>query len=109
MSQAASPPIPALPVEHNGQHITWRPWSETLVAVCGRKPKPIPCRSCDALGPHMLALGAAGQPPVVRVYGHYCPACHELRVYWRTDPPPGRWAGRLDLIVHSGPRAGEAP
>ena len=39
---AAQPYIPALPTEHDGEPITWRPWEEAPVILCGVSP----CSDC---------------------------------------------------------------
>jgi hypothetical protein len=96
--------IHALPAEHNGEAITWQPWEEAGVALCGRTAKRNTCAACQHPGPRMVALGVAGIPAVTRAYGHHCPTCQETRVYWRSDPPAGSWKGRLDLISYSPPR-----
>lgn len=90
---------PALPGEHEGKVILWTPWRENLVGSCGRPVLRSPCKGCGAENVRWITTGTVNGE--LRATGHYCPACGELRVYWKVPPPPGKWAGRLDLIEHS--------
>jgi len=88
---------PPLPTEYAGKAIVWTPWRNR--PGCGQTAVVRPCKACGSLEPWWSASGTVKR--VRRVYGHYCPGCGELWVYWKVPPPPGKWVGRLDLIVHS--------
>ncbi len=76
--------IPALPAEHDGNAITWRPWEQAPVALCRIDNG---CHQCDQPGPLMLAFGLTTERgergPRIRYNAHRCPACQEMRVYRR--------------------------
>ncbi|MFJ8006099.1 hypothetical protein [Streptomyces fagopyri] len=90
--------VPELPTEHDGRRIVWEPWRDHLVGSCGRPVIQTPCAQCGHESPRRITIGrVAGES---RAYGHHCPGCWEFRVYWRVDPPPGKYRGRLDRIAY---------
>lgn len=88
---------PTLPAEHNGKAIVWTPWRDR--PGCGRTVVQRPCTGCESTVARWSAVGTVER--VQRAYGHYCPGCGELWVFWKVPPAPGEYVGRLDLIVHS--------
>lgn len=101
---AAQPVIPALPTEHDGEAIEWRPWEQAPVILCARAGDLNGCPSCDHPGPQMLAFGVAGPGrPVIRFNAHRCPACQEMRVYERVYDQY-RVGAELVEIAYSAPR-----
>ena len=96
--------IPALPAEHDGQAITWRPWEPVPVILCTRAGDLNSCPQCDHPGPSLIALGLAGPgKPVIRFNAHRCPACQEMRVYHRVYDKY-RIGAELVEIAYSAPR-----
>lgn len=101
---AAQPYIPALPTEHDGEAITWRPWEEAPVILCARAGDLNGCTTCDHPGPSLIALGLAGPgDPRIRFNAHRCPACQEMRVYQRVYDKY-RIGAKLVEIAYSAPR-----
>lgn len=98
---AAEPFIPALPTEHDGQAIEWRPWEEAVVIIAHYDNG---CAQCDHPGPSLLAFGLAGPGnPLIRFNAHRCPRCQEMTVYHRVYDS-GRIGARLEQIAYSTPR-----
>lgn len=96
---AAQPVIPALPAEHAGEAIEWRPWEEAPFIIAHVDNG---CDKCGHPGLSMLTFGVAGPgKPLIRFQAHRCPACQEMTVYRRDRD----WRG-LDLveIAYSAPR-----
>lgn len=101
---AAKPYIPALPTEHNGEPITWRPWEEAIVILCERAGDLNGCRACGHPGPSLLAFGLAGPgDPRIRFNAHRCPRCQEMTVYQRVYDQY-RIGADLEPIAYSAPR-----
>lgn len=95
---AATPYVPELPGEHDGEAITWRPWEEAPVILCARDGDLNGCTTCGHPGPSLLALGLAGPgKPLIRFNAHRCPGCQEMRVYQRVYD-------KLREIAYSAPR-----
>ena len=90
---------PELPAEHDGQQIVWEPWREHLVGSCGRPVVQTLCKTCAYEGARWTVGGRVAG--VHRAQANYCPSCGEFRVYWRIDPPPGQYRGRLERIESS--------
>lgn len=94
--------IPALPDEHDGHAITWRPWLEAPVALSHLDNG---CHQCDHPGPQMLAFGLTTEPdqrgPRIRYHAFRCPACQEMRVS-RRHPV-------IEEIAYHPPQAASAP
>lgn len=81
---AAQRPIPALPTEHDGEPITWRPWEPAPFILCSKAGDLNGCTQCDHPGPSLLALGLAGPgKPLIRYNATRCPGCQEMHVYER--------------------------
>ncbi|MFF7476630.1 hypothetical protein [Streptomyces sp. NPDC008092] len=79
---AATPYMPELPAEHDGEPITWRPWEEAPVILCAHAGDLNACWACAHPGPSLLAFGLAGPgEPRIRFNAHRCPSCQEMRVY----------------------------
>lgn len=96
--------VPALPAEHEGEPITWRPWEAAPVILCTRAGDLNGCLSCDHPGPSVLAFGLAGPGnPRIRFNASRCPACQEMRVYQRTYDKY-RIGAELVEIAYSPPR-----
>lgn len=101
---AAQPYIPALPTEHDGEPITWRPWEEAPVILCARAGDLNGCTTCQHPGPSLIAFGLAGPgKPLIRFNAHRCPRCQEMRVYQRVYEK-GRIGVDLNEIAYSPPR-----
>jgi hypothetical protein len=101
---AAQPYIPALPAEHAGEAITWRPWEEAPVILCARSGDLNGCTSCDHPGPSLLAFGLSGPgKPLIRFNAHRCPGCQEMRVYQRVYDKY-RIGADLREVAYSAPR-----
>lgn len=101
---AATPFVPELPAEHDGETITWREWEEAPVILCARAGDLNCCGSCDHPGPSLLALGLSGPgKPLIRFNAHRCPGCQEMRVYQRVYDKY-RIGADLKEIAHSAPR-----
>jgi hypothetical protein len=101
---AATPYVPELPTEHEGEAITWRPWEEAPVILCARNGDLNGCGACDHPGPSLLAFGLAGPgDPKIRFNAHRCPGCQEMRVYQRAYDKY-RVGADLKEIAYSAPR-----
>lgn len=101
---AATPFVPELPAEHDGEAITWRPWEEAPVILCARAGDLNECTTCQHPGPSLLAFGLAGPgAPVIRFNAHRCPGCQEMRVYQRVYDKY-RIGADLQEIAYSSPR-----
>lgn len=101
---AAQPYVPALPAEHDGEAITWRPWEEAPVILCARAGDLNGCGACDHPGPSLMAFGLAGPgKPRIRFNAHRCPSCQEMRVYQRVYDKY-RVGAELVQIAYSPPR-----
>ncbi|MGW2725639.1 hypothetical protein [Streptomyces sp. NPDC001492] len=101
---AAQPYIPALPAEHDGEAITWRPWEEAPVILCARAGDLNGCTTCGHPGPSLIAFGLAGPgKPLIRFNAHRCPGCQEMRVYQRVYEK-GRIGVDLNEVAYSPPR-----
>lgn len=101
---AAQPYIPALPAEHDGEPIAWRPWEEAPVILCARAGDLNGCTTCQHPGPSLLAFGVAGPgKPLIRFNAHRCPGCQETRVYQRVYDKL-RIGADLNEIAYSPPR-----
>jgi hypothetical protein len=101
---AATPHVPELPAEHDGEPITWRAWEEAPVILCARNGNLNNCRACDHPGPSMLAFGLAGPgTPKIRFNAHRCPSCQEMRVY-QSVYDEYRVGADLKEIAYSAPR-----
>ncbi|WP_449060574.1 hypothetical protein [Planomonospora algeriensis] len=91
--------VPALPSEHDGTPITWRPWT----------PAPLlshvdaACPQCAHPGPSLLTFGLAGEKQKIRFQANRCPACRETRVYRRE--PAAYGLPRIILIAYHPPRS----
>lgn len=101
---AAQPYVPALPAEHDGEPITWRPWEDAPVILCAWAGDLNGCTTCGHPGPSLLAFGLAGPgTPRIRFNAHRCPACQEMRVYQRVYDQY-RIGADLEQIAYSAPR-----
>lgn len=101
---AATPFVPALPAEHDGEAIMWREWEEAPIILCTRKGDLNGCGACDHPGPSLIALGLAGPvKPRIRFNAHRCPSCQEMRVYQRVYNKY-RVGAELKEIAYSAPR-----
>jgi hypothetical protein len=101
---AATPFVPELPAEHDGETITWRAWEEAPVILCARAGDLNSCGSCDHPGPSLLAFGLSGPgAPKIRFNAHRCPSCQEMRVYRRVYDKY-RIGADLKEIAYSAPR-----
>lgn len=98
--------IPALPFEHDGQAITWRPWVAAPVVIAH---VPMECHQCAHPGPPCLAFGLVGdKKPVIRYNAIRCPSCQEMTVYRRDYPRFGVPHAALVEIAYSAPRTADA-
>ncbi|MEU2426932.1 hypothetical protein ABZ619_38970 [Streptomyces sp. NPDC007851] len=88
---------PPLPTEYAGKAIVWTSWQDR--PSCGRTAVVRACKACGAVEFQWLAFGVVGGER--RAYGHYCPRCGTLWVFWRVLPLPGEFVSRLDLIVRT--------
>jgi len=101
---AATPFIPALPTEHDGEPITWRDWEEAPIILCAWAGDLNACQACDHPGPSLLAFGLAGPgKPRIRFNAHRCPGCQEMRAYQRVYDKY-RVGTELKEIAYSAPR-----
>lgn len=101
---ATQPFIPALPDEHDGEPITWRPWEPAPVILCTRAGDPNGCSTCNYPGPTLIAFGLSGPDrPRIRYNAHRCPSCQEMRVYHRVYDKY-RLGADLQEIAYSPPR-----
>jgi hypothetical protein len=101
---AATPFVPDLPTEHDGEAITWRAWEEAPVILCERSGDLNGCGACNHPGPSLIALGLAGPgKPRIRFNAHRCPSCQEMRVYQRVYDKY-RIGAELKEIAYSAPR-----
>lgn len=102
---AAQAVAPELPAEYEGEPIAWRPWEAAPVILCSRNGDLNGCPQCDHPGPSMLAFGLAGPGhPLIRFNANRCPACQEMRVYFRDYSDKYRIGARLVEIAYHPPR-----
>ncbi|WP_030168874.1 hypothetical protein [Streptomyces sp. NRRL S-813] len=113
---AAQPVIPALPEEHDGQHIDWRLWEEGIVSLCSNLDTG--CTTCGHPGPLMLTFGfalPAVEPrrrsergrKIRRFRAFRCRACQETTVYDTRHDEYGRQ--EYEEIAYHPPRTIPAP
>jgi len=101
---AATPFVPKLPAEHEGEAITWRAWEDAPVILCSRNGDLNGCGSCNHPGPSLIAFGLAGPgAPLIRFNANRCPGCQEMRVYQRVYDKY-RIGAELKEIAYSAPR-----
>jgi hypothetical protein len=101
---AATAYVPALPTEHDGEPITWRPWEEAPVILCAWAGDLNACNACNHPGPSLIAFGLAGPgTPKIRFNAHRCPSCQEMRVYQRVYDKM-RVGAELVEVAYSPPR-----
>jgi hypothetical protein len=101
---AATPFVPELPAEHDGEAITWRNWEEAPIILCSRNGDLNGCAACDHPGPSLMAFGLSGPgAPKIRFNAHRCPSCQEMRVYQRVYDQY-RIGAELKEIAYSAPR-----
>ncbi|QSI49980.1 hypothetical protein [Thermobispora bispora] len=86
--------IPALPEEHDGERIEWRPWepAPTLSHIPGH------CFQCAYPGPLMLAFGLVDG--VIRYQAVRCPSCQEMSVCKRIRKASGLGESLKRIAYH---------